>query len=43
VCPVLGDYLYEDNVARHNTHQVAADLLELSITAQVSAKGSVQQ
>lgn len=32
VCPVLGDYLYEDNVARHNTHRVAEDLLELVAT-----------
>lgn len=40
VCPVLGDYLYEDNVARHNTHRVAEDLLELAITAPVSAKGN---
>jgi len=40
VCPVLGDYLYEDNVARHNTHRVAEDLLELSITAPVPAKSS---
>lgn len=40
VCPVLGDYLYEDNVARHNTHRVAEDLLEVAITAPVSAKSS---
>jgi len=40
VCPVLGDYLYEDNVARHNTHRVAEDLLELAIAAPVSAKGN---
>lgn len=30
VCPVLGDYLLEDNVARHATEQVAADLLALA-------------
>jgi uncharacterized cofD-like protein len=30
VCPVLGDYLSEDNVARHATDRVAADLLELA-------------
>ena len=30
VCPVLGDYLAEDNVARHATDRVAADLLELA-------------
>jgi uncharacterized cofD-like protein len=29
VCPVLGDYLYEDNFARHNTERVAEDLLQL--------------
>src|SRR5205814_675741 len=25
VCPVLGDYLFEDNVARHNTDRLAKD------------------
>jgi hypothetical protein len=30
VCPVLGDYLAEDTVARHATEQVAADLLDLA-------------
>ena len=40
VCPVLGDYIYEGNVARHNTHHVAEDLLELAITAPLPAKGS---
>jgi len=29
VCPVLGDYLFEDGVARHNTDQLAKDLLDL--------------
>jgi uncharacterized cofD-like protein len=29
VCPVLGDYLFEDNVARHDTDQLAKDLLGL--------------
>jgi uncharacterized cofD-like protein len=29
VIPVLGDYLEEDGVARHNTTRVASDLLEL--------------
>ena len=29
VCPVLGDYLFEDGVARHDTHQLAKDLLDL--------------
>ena len=33
VCPVLGDYLFEDNVARHNTERVASDLMELAMTA----------
>lgn len=33
VCPVLGDHLYEDNVARHNTDQVAKDLLEIGVQA----------
>lgn len=31
VCPVLGDYLFEDGVARHDTDQVAKDLLDLVI------------
>lgn len=30
VCPVLGDYLFEDGVARHDTHQLAKDLLDLA-------------
>lgn len=29
VCPVLGDYLFEDGVARHNTDRLAKDLLDL--------------
>jgi uncharacterized cofD-like protein len=33
VCPVLGDYLFEDGVARHDTDQVARDLLGLVIQA----------
>jgi uncharacterized cofD-like protein len=33
VCSVLGDYLFEDNVARHNTDRVAKDLLDLAIQA----------
>ena len=40
VCPVLGDYLYEDNVARHNTHRVAEDLLEVAVTAPVSVRNT---
>jgi len=31
VCPVQGDYLLEDAVARHATDRVAKDLLELAI------------
>jgi uncharacterized cofD-like protein len=31
VCPVLGDYLFEDNVARHNTERLAKDLVDLAI------------
>src|SRR5579863_9773500 len=30
VIPVLGDYLEEDGVARHNTARVAADLIQLA-------------
>jgi 2-phospho-L-lactate transferase/gluconeogenesis factor (CofD/UPF0052 family) len=33
VCPVLGDHLYEDNVARHNFDRVAKDLLEIAVQA----------
>jgi uncharacterized cofD-like protein len=33
VCSVLGDYLFEDNVARHNTDRLAKDLLDLAIQA----------
>jgi len=33
VCPVLGDYLYEDGVARHDTAQLARDLLDLTVQA----------
>ena len=29
ICPVLGDYLDEDKVARHATNQVATDLMSL--------------
>ncbi len=31
VCPVLGDHLYEDNVARHNFERVAKNLLEIAV------------
>jgi uncharacterized cofD-like protein len=33
VCPVLGDYLFEDGVARHDTSRLARDLLDLTIQA----------
>ena len=33
VCPVLGDYLYEDNVARHNTENLARDILQVAAQA----------
>src|SRR6266550_2849782 len=33
VCPVLGDYLFEDGVARHDTARLARDLLELAVQA----------
>jgi uncharacterized cofD-like protein len=35
VCPVLGDYLYEDGVARHDTERLAKDLLELAVQSPV--------
>ena len=35
VCPVLGDYLSEDSVVRHNTDRLAEDLLQLAVTAPV--------
>src|SRR5215475_5826397 len=31
VCPVLGDYLYEDNVARHDIDCLAKDLMGLAL------------
>lgn len=40
VCPVLGDYLFEDGVARHDTQRLAEDLLELTIQAPVSGQAS---
>jgi hypothetical protein len=33
VIPVLGDYLEEAGVARHNTARVASDLVQLSSEA----------
>ena len=38
VCPVLGDYLFEDGVARHDTDQVAKDLLDLVIQAPAESR-----
>src|SRR5215469_9030425 len=37
-CPVLGDYLEEGTVARHATHAVARDLLELALQASASPR-----
>ena len=37
-CPVLGDYLEEGTVARHATHAVARDLLELAVQASASPR-----
>src|SRR5579862_1367153 len=39
-CPVLGDYLEEGSVARHATHAVAQDLLELALQASGSPRKS---
>ncbi len=36
VCPVLGNYLFEDNVARHNYDRLAEDLLQLTIEVPAS-------
>jgi len=41
VCPVLGDYLFEDAVARHDTNRLARDLLELADQASDRIKSSV--
>jgi hypothetical protein len=40
VCPVMGDYVYEDGVARHNTDRLAADLLELVVQAPATKSSS---
>jgi uncharacterized cofD-like protein len=37
-CPVLGDYLDEGTVARHATHVVARDLLDLAVHAAGTAR-----
>jgi uncharacterized cofD-like protein len=42
VCPVLGDYLAEGEVARHDTAQVAKDLLELALQVPAERKHSVR-
>jgi len=42
-CPVLGDYLYDDGVARHDTDGVAKDLMQLAMqapTERVSSEAS---
>src|SRR5690348_3573918 len=31
VCPVVGDYLFEDGVARHDTDRVAEDLVQVAV------------
>jgi len=33
VCPVVGDYLFEDGVARHDTDRVAEDLVQVAVQA----------
>jgi uncharacterized cofD-like protein len=40
VCPVLGDYLFEDAVARHDTDRLAKDLLELATQVPYRIKSS---
>jgi uncharacterized cofD-like protein len=40
VCPVQGDYLFEDAVARHDTDRMAKDLLELASQAPDGIKSS---
>ena len=41
VAPVLGDYLEEDGVARHNTARVARDLLQLVAHRPDDGRGAV--
>ena len=38
ICPVLGDYLEEDGVARHATARVTRDLLALVIGTRTGQK-----
>jgi uncharacterized cofD-like protein len=42
VRPVLGDYLYEDGVARHNFHRVAKDLMALVLKKPAASKDRVR-
>lgn len=38
VCPVMGEYLCEEGVARHDTDRLAKDLMELVIAAPAAAE-----
>jgi uncharacterized cofD-like protein len=38
VCPVLGDYLCEDRVARHDTDRLAQDLMELCVATPATTR-----
>jgi 2-phospho-L-lactate transferase/gluconeogenesis factor (CofD/UPF0052 family) len=40
VCPVLGDYLDEGEVARHATDQIARDLMELTVQARSNERST---
>jgi uncharacterized cofD-like protein len=42
VCPVLGDYLGDGEVARHDTGQVAKDLMGLALQAPTDRKQAVR-
>ena len=41
VCPVLGDHLYEDGVARHDTDRLAQDVLEVAASTVSRGASSV--
>jgi uncharacterized cofD-like protein len=43
VRPVLGDYLYEDGVVRHNSDRVAKDLMDLVLKKPAASKNRVRQ
>ena len=43
VCPVFGDYLFEDAVARHDTDRLALDLIELATQAPATESSSVSR